>query len=49
MQHRVAEFAVDAALGTPSARPDYADLRETIAASPPIWEPSTQPTFEPSP
>jgi hypothetical protein len=49
MQHRVAAFAVDAALGTPSARPDYADLREAIAASPPIWEPSTQPTFEASP
>jgi hypothetical protein len=49
MQHRVAEFAVRAALGTPSARPPYAHLREAIAASPPIWEPSTQPTFEASP
>jgi hypothetical protein len=49
MRHRVAEFAVDVALGTSSPRPDYADLREAIAASPPIWEPSTQPTFEASP
>jgi hypothetical protein len=49
MQHRVAEFAVRAALGTPSARPPYAHLKEAIAASPPIWEPSTQPTFEASP
>jgi hypothetical protein len=49
MQRRVAEFAVKAALGKPSGRPRYADLREAIAASPPIWEPSTQPTFEASP
>lgn len=49
MQDRVAEFAVRAALGTPSGQPPYADLRQAIAASPPIWEPSTQPAFEPSP
>jgi pimeloyl-ACP methyl ester carboxylesterase len=49
MQDRVAAFAVRAALGRPSGQPVYADLEEAIAASPPIWEPSTQPTFEASP
>jgi pimeloyl-ACP methyl ester carboxylesterase len=49
MQDRVAAFAVRAALGQPSGQPVYADLEEAIAASPPIWEPSTQPTFEASP
>jgi hypothetical protein len=49
MQDRMARFAVAAALGKPSAQPRYADLRQAIAASPPIWEPSTQPTFETSP
>ncbi|MGH2943478.1 MAG: hypothetical protein ACRDLN_11975, partial [Solirubrobacteraceae bacterium] len=49
MQDRAARFAVRAALGQPSGQPAYADLREAIAASPPIWEPSTQPAFEPSP
>jgi hypothetical protein len=49
MQHRVAVFAVRAALGQPSGQPVYGDLEEAIAASPPIWEPSTQPTFEASP
>jgi pimeloyl-ACP methyl ester carboxylesterase len=49
MQDRVAAFAVGAALGQPSGQPVYADLKEAIAASPPIWEPSTQPTFEASP
>jgi pimeloyl-ACP methyl ester carboxylesterase len=49
MQHRVAEFAVRAALGMAPGQAPYGDLREAIAASPPIWEPSTQPTFEASP
>jgi hypothetical protein len=49
MQHRVAAFAVRAALGRPSGQPVYTDLKEAVAASPPTWEPSTQPTFEASP
>jgi pimeloyl-ACP methyl ester carboxylesterase len=49
MQRRAARFAVKAALGQPSSQPPYADLREAVAASPPIWEASTQPTFETSP
>ncbi|HEY0345696.1 MAG TPA: hypothetical protein VGC59_13660 [Solirubrobacteraceae bacterium] len=49
MQRRVARFAVRAALGQPSRQPVYTDLRQAIAASPPIWEPSTQPPFEASP
>lgn len=49
MQDRVAEFAVKAALGQPSGQPTYADLKQAIAASPPTWEPSTQPTFETPP
>jgi hypothetical protein len=49
MQDRVAAFAVKAALGEPSGQPTYADLKQAIAASPPIWEPSTQPSFETSP
>jgi len=49
MQQRAAAFAVTAALGQPSGQPVYADMRAAIAASPPIWEPSTQPTFESSP
>jgi hypothetical protein len=49
MQARVAEFAVKAALGQPSRHPGYADLKEAIAASPPSWEPSTQPAFETAP
>jgi hypothetical protein len=49
MQDSVAEFAVKAALGQPSGQPTYADLKQAIAASPPSWEPSTQPTFEPTP
>jgi pimeloyl-ACP methyl ester carboxylesterase len=49
MQQRVARFAVRAALGRPSRQPAYADLRDAIAASPPIWEPSTPPAFEASP
>jgi hypothetical protein len=48
MQDRVAEFAVRAARGQPSDQPTYTDLRDAIAASPPSWEPSTQPTFETS-
>jgi hypothetical protein len=40
---------VRAALGRPSAQAPYDDLRAAIAASPPIWEASTQPAFEPSP
>jgi hypothetical protein len=49
MQKRVTRFAVRAALGQPSRQAAYADLREAIAASPPIWEPSTQPAFEAAP
>jgi hypothetical protein len=49
MQDRAVAFAVRAALGEPAAQPPYADLRDAIAASPPIWEPSTQPAVEPSP
>jgi hypothetical protein len=49
MQRRAARFAVKAALGQPSGQRPYADLREAVAASPPIWESSTQPTFETSP
>jgi hypothetical protein len=45
----VTRFAVRAALGQPSRQAAYADLREAIAASPPIWEPSTQPAFEAAP
>jgi len=47
MQDRAAAFAVRAALGKPSGQAPYADLREAIEASPPVWEPSTQPAFEP--
>jgi hypothetical protein len=49
MRQRAAAFAVKAALAQPSGQPDYADLRAAIAASPPIWEASTQPTFPTSP
>ncbi len=49
MQDRAAAFAVKAALGQPSGQPTYAGIEEAIAASPPTWEPSTQPQFEPSP
>jgi hypothetical protein len=47
MQARAAEFAARAALGRPSDQVPYADLRQAIEASPPTWEPSTQPAFEP--
>jgi hypothetical protein len=49
MQDRVVAFAVKVALGEPSDQAPYAGLDDAIAASPPSWEPSTQPTFEPSP
>jgi len=49
MQDRVAEFAVKAALGRPSGRPTYDDLKQAIAASPATWEPSTQPTSTTAP
>lgn len=49
MQDRVARFAVSAVLGRPSDQPPFHTLKEAIAASPPIWEYSTQPSFEPSP
>ncbi|HEX8159833.1 MAG TPA: hypothetical protein VF526_20835 [Solirubrobacteraceae bacterium] len=49
LQDRVAEFAVKAALGQPSGQPIYGDLKQAISASAPIWEHSTQPTFEASP
>ena len=49
MQDRVAQFAVNVVLGRPSSQPEFATLRDAIAASPSIWEVSTQPTFESSP
>jgi pimeloyl-ACP methyl ester carboxylesterase len=49
MQDRVAQFAVNAVLGRPSDQPEYGTLRDAIAASPQIWEASTQPTFEAGP
>ena len=49
MQQRAAAFAVRAALGRPSGQPDLSDFQAAIAASPPIWEPSTQPTSPMSP
>jgi hypothetical protein len=49
MQDSVARFAVDVVLGQPAGQPPFQTLKEAIAASPPIWEYSTQPTFESSP
>jgi pimeloyl-ACP methyl ester carboxylesterase len=49
MQDRVAKFAVRAVLGQRNNQPTYRTLREAVAASPQIWEPSTQPTFESTP
>ena len=49
MQDRAAKFAARAAFGKPSGQVPYTDLRQAIEASPPSWEPSTQPAFEPSP
>lgn len=49
MQERVAQFAVRAVLGQRTDQPRYRTLREAVAASPQIWEPSTQPTFETTP
>jgi hypothetical protein len=48
-QDRVTRFAVDAALGRPHRQRRFRNLRSAIAASPPVWEPSTQPTFPSSP
>jgi hypothetical protein len=44
MQERAVAFAVRAALGRPPTGPTYSDLKHAVAASPPTWEPSTQPT-----
>lgn len=49
MQDRVAQFAVRAVLGQRTNQPRYSTLKEAVAASPQIWEPSTQPTFESKP
>ncbi len=49
MQERVAQFAVRAVLGQKTNQPRYQTLKEAVAASPQIWEPSTQPTFETKP
>jgi hypothetical protein len=49
MQDRVARFAVNAVVGRRSDQPGFRTLKEAIAASPPIWEYSTQPSSEPSP
>ena len=40
----LARFAADAVLGRPHRRTRLRTLRDAVAASPPIWEPSTQPT-----
>jgi hypothetical protein len=49
MQERVTQFAVNAVLGRRSDQPHFDTLRDAIAASPPIWESSTQPSFQSSP
>ena len=49
MQDRVTQFAVNVVLGRPSSQPSFLTLRDAIAASPSIWEVSTQPAFESSP
>jgi hypothetical protein len=48
-QDRVTRFAVDVVLGRRHRGPRYRSLEAAIAASPPIWEPSTRPTFPSSP
>jgi pimeloyl-ACP methyl ester carboxylesterase len=48
-QDRVVGFSINAIFGRPSGQPRYATLKEAVAASPPIWEYSTQPTFPSSP
>ncbi len=48
-QDRVTQFAVDAVLGRSQRQRRFRSLRKAIGASPPIWEPSTQPTFPSSP
>jgi pimeloyl-ACP methyl ester carboxylesterase len=46
LQERMVEFAVRSVTGrTPEQKP-FRSLREALAASPPIWEVSTQPTFQ---
>jgi hypothetical protein len=42
--HRLTRFAVDAVLRRPHRRPPPATLKAAVAASPPVWEPSTKPT-----
>jgi pimeloyl-ACP methyl ester carboxylesterase len=49
MQERVTQFAVNVVLGRPSSQPPFSTLKDAIAASPSIWEVSTQPAFESSP
>lgn len=49
VQDRMTQFAVRAVLGQRTNQPTYSTLKEAVAASPQIWEPSTQPTFESKP
>ena len=44
-QDRMTQFAVGVVLHRPTGQPLFANLKQAIAASPPIWEYSTQPTF----
>jgi hypothetical protein len=48
-QDRLTRFAASLVRGRASRQPEYHTLKDAIAASPPIWEYSTQPTFESSP
>jgi hypothetical protein len=48
MQDRVIRFAVNVVLGQSPGQPHFQTLKEAMAASPQIWEYSTQPQFESS-
>jgi hypothetical protein len=49
MQDGVIRFAVNVVLGQLPGKPHFQTLKEAMAASPQIWEYSTQPQFESSP
>ncbi|WP_433717814.1 hypothetical protein ACQP2Y_26930 [Actinoplanes sp. CA-051413] len=44
VRERLVRFAVATVTGAPASGSRFATLRDTIAASPPTWEPSTVPT-----
>lgn len=49
VQRRLVRFSINAIFDRPSRQPLYTTLKEAVAASPPIYEYSTQPTFPTSP